>query len=259
MLWAAMDCGSKLARLAACAIVWCLAAPPALAAPGRDPVDDGLRCRAAVGSAESAAHLAPGLLAAIGVVESGRRDRTGQVTPWPWTINVAGRGAFFETKEEAIAAVQAVQAAGEESIDVGCMQVNLLQHRGAFASLDEAFDPVANTRYAASFLLQLFARTGTWQDAAAAYHSQTPDIAAPYLARVMAVWSPSGGVPRAFPYTTADDHPDRLPALRERVADATVDRNVLAASGLLLDPRSNKVPPARRLAMLSRRPIDPRW
>ena len=41
------------------------------------------------------------------------------------------------------------RAQGARSIDVGCMQVNLLHHADAFASLEQAFDPVANARYAA--------------------------------------------------------------------------------------------------------------
>ena len=77
-------------------------------------------------------------------VESGRANDKGVIRPWPWTINAEGRGQFFATKLEAIAAVRALQASGVRSIDVGCMQVNLMYHPNAFASLDEAFDAPAN-------------------------------------------------------------------------------------------------------------------
>ena len=71
----------------------------------------------------------PQLLAAIGRVESGRRDPvTGVWGAWPWTINAEGSGSYFDTKAEAIQAVQALQARGVRSIDVGCMQVNLMHH-----------------------------------------------------------------------------------------------------------------------------------
>src|SRR5579884_4260905 len=107
-------------------------------------------CSRAIALAERGAGLPAGLLPAIGRVESGRPDPlTGGVQPWPWTINAEGVGHFFDTKADAIAAVQALQAQGIRSIDVGCMQINLMHHPDAFATLDEAFDPLANARYAA--------------------------------------------------------------------------------------------------------------
>ncbi len=143
--------------------------------------------------AEHATGVPDRLLDAIAVVESGRRDPvSGGVYPWPWTINVEGVGHIYETKAEAIAAVQAFQAHGARSIDVGCMQVNLMYHPGAFASLDQAFDPAANAAYGAHFLQQLYAQTNAWPRAAAAYHSATPEIGAEYARKVLAAW----GVPQ---------------------------------------------------------------
>ena len=73
----------------------------------------------------------PGMLAAIAQVESGPPDsRTGAMRPWPWTIDADGVGPFFATKAQAVAAVAALQAQGMRSIDVGCMQVNLMHHPG---------------------------------------------------------------------------------------------------------------------------------
>ncbi len=135
------------------------------------------------------AHVPDRLLDAIAMVESGRRDPvSGAVYPWPWTINVEGVGHFYETKAEAIAAVQGFQAAGARSIDVGCMQVSLLYHADAFANLDQAFDPTVNAAYGARFLVQLFDQTNAWPLAAAAYHSFTPDLGAEYARRVLAAW-----------------------------------------------------------------------
>ena len=126
---------------------------------------------------------------AIARVESGRPDpRTGVVQPWPWTINAEGVGRFFDTKEQAIAAVLALQARGVRSIDVGCMQVNLLHHPFAFSSLEEAFDPLSNALYAGRFLAALYGQLASWPVAAAAYHSQTPELGAEYRRRVMIAW-----------------------------------------------------------------------
>ena len=169
-----------LSRLALLALIMC--ALPAAAAP-----EPPRPCEAAILAAEREANLPPRLLAAIARVESGRRDPvTGQPEAWPWTINAEGRGSFYPDKAAAIAAVRALQAQGVRSIDIGCMQVNLRHHPDAFASLEEAFDPLANARYAARFLNALKATRDDWMAAAAAYHSQTPERAEPYRARVTA-------------------------------------------------------------------------
>ncbi len=133
--------------------------------------------------------LPRGLLQAIGRVESGRRDpETGQFAPWPWTINAEGEGKYFPTREAAIAHVRQLQARGVRIIDVGCMQVNLHHHPNAFASLEQAFDPLTNARYAARFLSELNGGRADWRQAAGHYHSQTPERAGPYREKVLAAW-----------------------------------------------------------------------
>ena len=144
-------------------------------------------CQQAIAGYAPATRLPPNLLTAIGRVESGRVDpRDGNIKAWPWSINAEGRGYVFNTKAEAIAAVIAFRARNVMSVDVGCMQVNLMYHPAAFASLEEAFDPAANVRYAAKFLGQLFAESGDWNTAAAHYHSKTPDLALAYQRKVLA-------------------------------------------------------------------------
>lgn len=145
-------------------------------------------CRAAIASAELSHHIPDAFLSAIAKVESGR-PIDGMVVPWPWTINAEGRGSYFATKEDAIAAVRALQARGVRSIDVGCLQVNLLQHPDAFRALDQAFDPTANAQYAGGLLVSLFGQMGSWPLAAAAYHSQTPTVGAAYQKQVLAAWA----------------------------------------------------------------------
>lgn len=148
----------------------------------------GLLCRQGIGSAERGSGIPPHLLAAISRVESGRRDPvTGDWHPWPWTANAEGQGFFYDSKAEAVAAVRAMLARGIRSIDVGCMQINLMHHPDAFPSLDVAFDPQANAAYAARFLKELYAQTGDWTKATANYHSATPDLGADYQRKVAAV------------------------------------------------------------------------
>ena len=159
-------------------------------AADREPAQAAADCRAAAAMFEQSAGLPPGLLLAIGQVESGRLDPvTGRVDPWPWTANHAGEGRYFASAPEAIAWVAAQQSMGNRSIDVGCFQVNLQYHPDAFASLAEAFDPVANARYAADLLNRLHARSDSWQTTAALYHSADPLEGQWYGSRVIAAWS----------------------------------------------------------------------
>lgn len=172
-------------------LLWLLAS----AAMGQNHVDtaDPSPCFQAAATAELEEGLPSGLLAAIGRVESGRwNSRTSRVEPWPWTVNAAGAGRYHPILQDALADVAREQAAGVRSVDVGCFQVNLLHHPTAFANLNEAFDPLANARYAARFLNALRTRTGAWDLAVAQYHSASPGIGELYRQRVMATWQ--GGI-----------------------------------------------------------------
>jgi Transglycosylase SLT domain len=100
-----------------------------------------------------------------------------------------GRGRYLDTKEAAIAEVEGLRARGVKNIDVGCMQVNLQAHPNAFASLEDAFDPLTNVTYAASFLKTLAAEQGSWAKAAAYYHSQNPARYRGYRAKVREIWT----------------------------------------------------------------------
>jgi hypothetical protein len=153
--------------------------------------------------AEEREHRIPvGLLKAIGLTESGRTVTRGHRTVWPWTVNAAGEGHFFETKADAIAFVAAKQADGIDSIDVGCMQINLKHHPDAFASLEDAFDPATNVAYAADFLFGLRAELRSWLGAARRYHSATPERGEAYGERVMANWT---GAAKTRELQQADD------------------------------------------------------
>ncbi len=146
-------------------------------------------CERAGIAAERAAGLPTGLLLAIGRVESGRWDATrGRMTSWPWAINAAGKGQWFDSKTAAIQTVRTLFDNGVRSIDVGCFQISLMYHPAAFANLDEAFDPDTNARYAARFLLSLYIRTGSWETAVEDYHSAVPMLGFAYRQQVYSTW-----------------------------------------------------------------------
>jgi len=167
-----------------------LAASPSYAAAGDDALIEGAKlCTAHLPRYERAYAIPTHLLSAIASTESGRYHEGLKLRlPWPWTINVEGKGYYFDTKAQAVAAVQKYRARGIQSIDVGCMQVNLMHHPDAFASLDQAFEPESNIAYAAGFLRGLYNEEGTWKKAAADYHSKTPKFGNEYAGMVYESW-----------------------------------------------------------------------
>jgi len=94
-----------------------------------------------------------------------------------------GAGKWFDTQAAALSYVQRHYDRGARSFDVGCFQINYRWHGMQFASIDEMFDPIANAKYAAGFLTQLYRETGDWTAAAGAYHSRTPKFAERYVKR----------------------------------------------------------------------------
>ncbi len=152
------------------------------------PMKDIQRCLTLLERVESLYGIPPQLLKAIALTESGRMQGD-RFVPWPWTINVNGKGYFYPTKAEAIQAVKNFQKKGIRSIDVGCMQINLMHHPEAFSSLEEAFDPAANIRYGGEFLVKLRANNkGIWKQAVGFYHSSRPQFYEPYRQKVIKTW-----------------------------------------------------------------------
>ena len=168
-----------------------LSVTPALA-----DMPDSTACVAAGHAAELANALPPNLLLSIGMVESGRVDPlTGSFAPWPWTVNADGNGQYFTSMQDAEAFVRLAQASGARDVDVGCFQVSLENHPDAFTSLDDAFNPASNAAFAALYLTQLKAQSGSWNSAIADYHSALPDLGLPYEHQVLAAWKRLGNMP----------------------------------------------------------------
>ncbi len=107
-----------------------------------------------------------GILYAIGLTETGRRN-----TLQPYALNISGKSVFSKTKTEALAKLIEAQNQGDKLIDLGCMQINYYYHSRKFASAGDMLDPQQNVNYAALFLKKLFKREGSWTLAAARYHA----------------------------------------------------------------------------------------
>ncbi|WP_306115833.1 MULTISPECIES: transglycosylase SLT domain-containing protein [unclassified Roseovarius] len=109
--------------------------------------------------------------------------RDGRLTPWPWTVNMEGKGHWFKSRRDAQAYALREFERGARSFDVGCFQINYKWHGASFRSIDQMFDPLENARYAAAFLLRLYRESGDWSIAAGAYHSRTQEFSQKYRAR----------------------------------------------------------------------------
>lgn len=129
------------------------------------------------------------VLKAISLTETGR-TQNGSLRPWPWTVNMEGKGVWFETEDDARAYVYQHYKRGARSFDVGCFQLNYKWHHQEFASIEEMFDPVKNAEYAAEFLKDLYAETGDWERAAGTYHSRTPEHSNRYQKRFAELRAP---------------------------------------------------------------------
>jgi hypothetical protein len=170
-------------------------------------VDPAEACDRAAARAEREFNLPAGLLAAVGVVESGRLSGGATMRrAWPWSINAEGWSTFAPSRSDAIKLVRAFQARGARYIDVGCFQVDLFYHPRAFATLAEAFDPEANAQAASRILLLARFGSAGWEQAIARYHSASIMRGAWYLQRVMAIW------PTARTRLATLDLRDALPA-----------------------------------------------
>ncbi len=146
-------------------------------------------CLAEIAKAERRHHIPAGLLVAMGLAESGRRDpSSGMVAPWPWTMNAQGTGHFYDSSDEAAREAGKLLAQNIGVVDVGCMQVDLFHHPHAFPTLRAAFDPATNVEFAAGYLNQLYESARSWPAAVAAYHAGDPAKGAEYLAKVLYYW-----------------------------------------------------------------------
>jgi len=203
-----------------CVAAWAAAAPtPARANPAQHLDNAGNLCAAETTDMERRAGIPRHLLTAISLAESGRWDGASRANvAWPWTVTAEGRGRFFGSREEAVAEVEILMTQGVRNIDVGCMQVNLQYHGAAFESLNEAFDPRANTAYAAHYLKAMHQTTNNWMQAAGYYHSTTPEKNAPYMQKVLGFWRQQAGgtVAQRLPGETAAEGP--LPIDHTRMA-----------------------------------------
>jgi soluble lytic murein transglycosylase-like protein len=130
------------------------------------------------------------VLYAVALAESGvGKNGRGIRRPWPWTLNVAGRGRTYPSRDAAWTALNFFLAKGERSIDIGLMQVNWRYHQNRLRNTWRALDPYFNLRVGAAILRQCYEQRADWWKSVGCYHAPSnPERARRYRARVLNHW-----------------------------------------------------------------------
>jgi hypothetical protein len=130
------------------------------------------------------------VLYAVALTESGKQVASaGAYRPWPWTLNVAGRGYFFDSRLAAWQALIAWLQEGKRSIDIGLMQVNWRYHQERLGTPWQALDPYHNLRVGAGILQGCYITRQDWWASVGCYHSPTNlQRADQYRRRVVSRW-----------------------------------------------------------------------
>lgn len=180
-----------------------------LLAPGPVAADPSELCLAAARQVSDESGVPYDVLAAISLTETGR-SRQGRTRPWPWTVNMEGKGEWFDTRDAARRYAVANYRRGARSFDIGCFQINFKWHGRHFASIEDMFDPLVNARYAARFLAELRREFGDWTRAAGAFHSRSEKFASRYRARFTQLRAAldAGADPAPRPLRLAAAEPD---------------------------------------------------
>lgn len=125
--------------------------------------------------AEETTGLPRNLIAAIAAQES---------SFWPWSVNLAGKGYYADSKESALANIGTTR-----NYDLGLMQINSEWLPRFGISAEDAIDPVMNVTLGALILLDCVERHGMW-GGIACYHAGSPKRAhgQSYAEKVVSRW-----------------------------------------------------------------------
>lgn len=74
--------------------------------------------------------------------------------PWPWTLNINGRGYYFNSYAEALTYAKEALKKKPRRFGVGLGQIEWSYHKGRFKDLSEALDPYKNIVVVRDILLE---------------------------------------------------------------------------------------------------------
>ena len=134
---------------------------------------DKLLCISEIKKVEKHLNLPNNILLAISLTETGRLVDDMYI-PWPWSLNVKGKGYYLDSKKQAINYALTNIKNFTKNVDIGCMQINYYYHGKKFKNFDDMKTPKINVLWAGYFLLDLREKYGTWKEAIMRYHSSNP-------------------------------------------------------------------------------------
>lgn len=140
------------------------------------------------------------ILYAVALAESGR-VKDNRFDAWPWTLNISGKGQYFETRSNQYAALMTAIRTGK-SVDIGSMQLNWKWQFHRLHSAWQATDPTYNVITGCNILKGNFGASTIkdshhdfkyWRAAVGRYHSPGPSPeqqarAQAYANRVQRLW-----------------------------------------------------------------------
>lgn len=118
--------------------------------------------------------IPPDVLYAVAMTES-KLSLEHAVRPWPWTLNVGGKGYRYDTRNDACTALRSFLQQ-TRVVDVGIAQMNVRWQPQVFgpgkrfADPCAGLDPYANLDEAAKVIRQHYDASGDWVVAAGRYH-----------------------------------------------------------------------------------------
>lgn len=130
------------------------------------------------------------LFYAVALAESGKTIASmNRRRPWPWTLNIAGQGVYFRTRMQAWRALDQALRAGQDSVDIGLMQINWRFHRQRLGNSWLALEPHHNLTVGAEILRDCYKRRRDWWASVGCYHAPSDSHRArQYRNRVAAQW-----------------------------------------------------------------------
>lgn len=129
------------------------------------------------------------VLYAVAMQESQRRWPDGRIAPWPWTLNIAGQGHFYENRQAVEKALAILYQSGSCNVDVGLMQINLCYHGHRTDRWASLIIPQENLSVAARILIEQAAHCdGDWWCAVGRYHAPNHAVRAARYRRKVRRW-----------------------------------------------------------------------
>ena len=118
------------------------------------------------------------VLYAIALQESGR-SINGKHRPWPWTLNIGGRGYYFESFGAAcVRLTDTLKTTSARRVDVGLGQINIGYHGHRVKEPCDLLNPYLNLAIAGQILTEQHRPGQDWLITMGKYHSPANGSAA---------------------------------------------------------------------------------